>query len=328
MSDLANHPVRAIAAKDISDARRDRFILIVTGFIALAALTSLITGAIALATDLATYNDARATLLALGKTLDNIAAPEFYPLKLLRGAIEQIEIIGAVLGILAGFRAAVSERGRQTLALIMTRPVNGWQFLAGKYVAGLVLLSAGLLAVFAAAALALQLTSGVGLGLGDLGRIGIVWVAASAYVMVFYSLTFILTLWMKRPANALLISFAVWLLVVLVAPQIGDTLDPDNQVAGGVFKQLQVPKAEQDRIKAGYATFETLRNGIEASSITKHFERFSFAVLGIKDTYTGKPLGPILVEKQGDFFWIFLTSLGLAVIMLARPINANRLTKE
>lgn len=328
MSELANHPVRAIAAKDISDARRDRFILIVTGFIALAALTSLITGAIALATDVATYNDAKATLLALGKSLDSIAAPEFYPLKLLRGAIEQIEIIGAVLGILAGFRAAVSERGRQTLALIMTRPVKGWQFLAGKYVAGLVLLSAGLFAVFAAAALALQLTSGVGLGLGDLGRIGIVWLAASAYVMVFYSLTFILTLWMKRPANALLISFAVWLLVVLVAPQIGDTLDPDNQVAGGVFKQLHVPKAEQERIKAGYATFETLRNGIEASSITKHFERFSFAVLGIKDTYTGKPLGPILVEKKGDFFWIFLTSLGLAVIMLARPINANRLTKE
>ncbi|KEO55025.1 ABC transporter permease [Thioclava pacifica] len=328
MSDFTNHPVRTIAGKDIADARRDRFILIVTGFIALAALTSLITGAVALSTDVATYNDAKATLLALGKSLDSIAAPEFYPLKLLRGAIEQFEIIGAVLGILAGFRAAVSERGRQTLALIMTRPVKGWQFLAGKYVAGLVLLSTGLLAVFALAALALQLSSGVGLGLGDLSRIGIVWLVASAYVMVFYGLTFILTLWMKRPANALLISFAVWLLVVLVAPQIGDTLDPDNQVAGGVFKQLQVPKAEQDRIKAGYATFETVRNGIEAASITKHFERFSFAVLGIKDTYTGKALGPILVEKQGDFLWIFLTSLGLAVLMIARPINANRLTKE
>jgi len=328
MPDLVNHPVRAIAAKDIADARRDRSILIVTGFIALAALISLVTGAIALATDVATYNDAKATLLALGKTLDTIAAPEFYPLKLLRGAIEQIEIIGAVLGILAGFRAAVSERGRQTLALIMTRPVKGWQFLAGKYLAGLALLAAALFAVFFAAAVALQVVSGVGLTLGDLGRIGIVWAVASAYVMVFYSLSFILTLWMKRLANALLISFAVWLLVVLVAPQIGDTLDPDNQVAGGVFKQLQVPKAEQNRIKAGYGTFETIRNGIEAASITKHFERFSFAVLGIKDSYTGKPLGPILVEKKGDFFWIFLTSLGLAVFMMARPINANRLTKE
>lgn len=328
MSDPTNQPVRTIAAKDIRDATRDRFILIVTGFIAIAALTALVTGAIALATDVTTYNDAKATLLALGKSLDTIAAPEFYPLKLLRGAIEQIEIIGAVLGILAGFRAAVSERGRQTLALIMTRPVKGWQFLAGKYVAGLVLLSAGLLAVFAVAAVALQLTSGVGLGLGDLGRMLIVWFAATAYVMAFYSLTFLLTLWLRRPANALLVSFAVWLLVVLVAPQIGDTLDPDNQVAGGVFKQLSVPKAEQDRIKAGYAAFETIRNGIEASSITKHFERFSFAVLGIKDTYTGRPLGPILVEKKGDFYWIFLTSLGLTVLMIAIPIKANRLTKE
>ena len=327
MSDQSN-PVNAIARKDVTDALRDRFILIVIGFIALAAMTSLVTGAIALATDVATYNDAKATLLALGKTLDSIAAPEFYPLKLLRGAIEQIEIIGAVLGILAGFRAALSERGRQTLALIMTRPLRQWQFLAGKLAAGTVLISAGLLAVFVLAALLLQLTSGVGLGLGDLGRIAIVWVVASIYVMAFFTFTFIATLWIKRPANALLISFAVWLLVVLVAPQIGDTLDPDNQVAGGVFKQLMVPKVEQNRIKAGYATFETIRNGIEASSITKHFERFSFAVLGIKDSYTGKPLGPILVEKKGDLFWIFLTSLGLALVMFARPLKSDRLTKE
>ncbi len=327
MSDLTN-PVNAIARKDVTDALRDRFILIVIGFIALAALTSLVTGAIALATDVATYNDAKATLLALGKTLDSIAAPEFYPLKLLRGAIEQIEIIGAVLGILAGFRAALSERGRQTLALIMTRPLQQWQFLAGKLAAGATLISTGLLAVFVLAAVLLQLISGVGLGFGDLGRIVIVWAVASIYVMAFFTFTFVATLWMKRPANALLISFAVWLMVVLVAPQIGDTLDPDNQVAGGVFKQLMVPKDEQERIKAGYATFETIRNGIEVSSITKHFERFSFAVLGIKDNYTGKPLGQILVEKSGDFFWIFLTSLGLAFVMFARPLKSARLTKE
>lgn len=321
-------PVGAIARKDVIDVLRDRFILIVMGFIALAAMTSLVTGAIALSTDVATYNGAKATLLALGKSLDSIAAPEFYPLKLLRGAIEQIEIIGAVLGILAGFRAAVSERGRQTLALIMTRPIRQWQFLAGKFVAGAVVLSVGLFGVFALAAIVLEFVSGVGLGMSDLGRIAIVWVVASLYVITFFTFTFIATLWMKRPANALLVGFAVWLLVVLIAPQIGDTLDPDNQVAGGVFKQLQVPKVEQERIKAGYATFETIRNGIEVSSITKHFERFSFAVLGIKDTYTGKPLGPILVEKRGDFLWIFFTTLGLAGVMFSRRLKSNRLTKE
>ncbi len=321
-------PVGAIARKDVTDVLRDRFIIIVMAFLAVAAMTSLVTGAIALATDVATYNDAKATLLALGKSLDSIAAPEFYPLKLLRGAIEQIEIIGAVLGILAGFRAAVSERGRQTLALIMTRPIRQWQFLAGKFVAGAVVLSVGLLAVFGLAAILLDFVSGVGLGASDLLRMAIVWVAASLYVIAFFAFTFVATLWMRRPANALLVSFAVWLLLVLIAPQIGDTLDPDNQVAGGVFKQLHVPKAEQQRIASGYATFETIRNGIEVSSITKHFERFSFAVLGIKDTYTGKPLGPILVEKRGDFLWIFFTTLGLTGVMFTRRLKSNRLTKE
>jgi len=320
--------VMAIARKDMSDALRDRFILTVTLFLTLAALVSLLTGAIAMATDVATYNEARATLLALGKNAADLAAPEFYPLRLLRGAIEQIEIIGAVLGILTGFRAAVSERGRQTLALILTRPVAQWQFLAGKLTAGALLLAAGLAVVFALGAGLLELTAGTGLGFSDLLRLATVWAAASIYTTAFFLLAFVATLWMKRPANALLLSFIVWLLLVLVAPQIGDTLDPDNQVAGGVFAQLQIPKVEQNRIKAGYATFETIRNGIEISSITKHFERFSFAVLGIKDTYAGKPLGPILVEKTGDVLWIFFTTLGLVGLMFARRLNPERLTKE
>ena len=97
-------PVRTIAAKDIRDALRDRFILIVTLFLGIAALAALVTGAIALRTDVATYEAAKASLLALGKTADSIAAPEFYPLRLLRGAIEQTEIIGAAIAILIGYR--------------------------------------------------------------------------------------------------------------------------------------------------------------------------------------------------------------------------------
>lgn len=94
MSDGLYHPVRNIAAKDITDASRDGFIVLITVFLAVAALASLVTGAIALATDAATYDAARATLLALGKSVDVIAAPEFYPLKLLRGTIEQTRSSG------------------------------------------------------------------------------------------------------------------------------------------------------------------------------------------------------------------------------------------
>lgn len=328
MSDISTNPVFVIAGKDVSDAGRDRFILLVTLFLTVAAIVSLVTGAIALATDVATYDAARATLLALGKPVDAIATPEFYPLRLLRGAIEQTEIIGAAIAILMGYRAAASERGRQTLALIMTRPVRRWQFLAGKALAGLLLLTGGLLVVLSIGAVVLHFVSGVGLNAMDLLRIGIVWIVAVAYTTCFFLTAFVLTLWMKRPPQALLAAFCLWLLLVLIAPQIGDTLDPDNQVAGGVFAQLHIAKPDQVEIMKGFATFETVRTGIEAASITKHFERFAFAVLGIKDTYAGVPLGTILLEKWGDALFILLASLGLGGILLALPIRSDRLTKE
>lgn len=329
MSDavLTPSPVGTIATKDIRDALRDRFILLVTAFLGLAATVALVTGAIALRGDVATYEAAKATLLAIGKSVDAIKAPEFYPLRLLRGAVEQIEIIGAAIAILLGYRSAASERGRQTLSLIFTRPMRRWQFVAGKALAGLGLLAGGLALVLGGLTLVLHLMSGIGLMIDDLLRITIVWGVAVAYTACFFLLSFILTLHMKQPSHALLVAFAVWLLLVLIAPQIGDTLDPDNQVAGGVFKQLNIAKPDQIQIMKGYATFETVRDGIEQASVTKHFERFTFAVLGIKATYAGMPLGPILTEMLGNLVWIFLTALGLGALALALPINPDRLSK-
>ena len=179
-------PVRTIAAKDIRDALRDRFILIVTGFLGLAALVALVTGAIALRGDVATYEAAKASLLALGKSADAIKAPEFYPLRLLRGAIEQIEIIGAAIAILIGYRSAASERGRQTLSLMLTRPMRRWQFVAGKALAGIGLLASGLALVLGGLALILHLMSGVGLTSDDLLRIAIVWGVSVAYLSLIH----------------------------------------------------------------------------------------------------------------------------------------------
>jgi ABC-2 type transport system permease protein len=321
-------PILTIARRDAVDATRDQFLQTVTAFLLLAVVVSIVAGAIALASDVATYAAARDQLLALGKPASAIAAPEFYPLKLLRGAIEQIEIMGAVIALLAGYRAAAAERGRQTLALILTRPLRHWEFLAAKLLGGIGLAALSLLAVFVVATLLLAVLAGVGLSGDDLARVAITWAVASVYVAGFYTLSFGLCLWARQPANGLLYGFAIWLLIVLIAPQIGDTLDPDNQVAGGVFAQLSVPKAEQDRIKAGYAGYETLRNGIEVASVTKHFERFTFAVLGIKDTYTGMPLATVLIEKQWDALWILLFTLGLGGCVLLRPISPDRLTKE
>ncbi len=323
-----HNPIVTIAAKDMRDAARDRFLLIVTGFLVLAALTALITGAIALSTDVATYDAAKASLLALGKSAASIKPPEFYPMRLLRGAVEQIEIVGSAIAILIGFRAAAAERGRQTLALILTRPLRRWQFIGGKIVAELGLLAFGLGVVMGLCAVLLHLMSGIGLTGNDLGRIGLVWAVSVVYMASFFLAAFLLTLHLPRPSTALLIAFALWLVIVLVAPQIGDTMDPDNQVAGGVFKALSISRPDQLEIMTTYAGFEAVRNGIEIASITKHFERFAFAVLGIKATYVGLPLGPILSEKALDILWIILAALGLASLALVLPLNTKTLSQE
>lgn len=320
--------ILTIALRDAREQLRDRFLVWATLALLVAAAVSLVTGAIALNSDAATYAAARAQLLALGKSAAAIAAPEFYPLKLMRGMIEQIEIMGAVIALVAGYRAAAAERGRQTLALILTRPMPHWAYSFAKIIGGAGLAAVSLAIVFLATAILLPIVSGIGLTIGDAGRLVLTWAAGVFYLTALYTLGFGLSLWAKSPASGLIYAFALWILVVLVAPQIGDTMDPDNQVAGGVFAQLSVPKDEQNRIKAGFAGYESFRNGIEVASVTKHFERFTFAVLGIKDTYTGAPLAKVMAEKQGDLLFLFLFSLGLGGMVLLRPINPDRLTKE
>ncbi len=325
---MMHSPVFTIAAKDIRDAARDRFLLIITGFLVIAALTALITGAIALATDVATYQAAKATLLALGKSAAAIRPPEFYPLRLLRGTVEQVEIVGAAIAILIGYRAAAAERGRQTLALILTRPVRRWQFVAGKIVAGAGLLTFGLAVVMGLCAVLLHLMSGIGVSMGDIGRITLVWAISVVYVTCFFLAAFVLTLHLPRASTALMLAFALWLVIVLIAPQIGDTMDPDNQVAGGVFKALSIARPDQLQIMQAYAGFEAVRGGIEAASVTKHFERAAFAILGIKASYAGLPLGPVLAEKTLDILWIVAAAIVLAALSLALPLNPRTLTEE
>lgn len=320
--------VLTIALRDAREQLRDRFLFWATLALVVAATASLVTGAIALHSDAATYAAARDQLLALGKDASAIASPEFYPLKLMRGMIEQVEIMGAVIALVAGYRAAAAERGRQTLALILTRPLPHWAYRLAKIIGGMGLAAVSLGIVVIATAILLPIVSGIALGLDDALRLGLTWAAGVLYLTALFTLGFGLSLWAKSPASGLIAAFALWILVVLVAPQIGDTMDPDNQVAGGVFAQLSVPKAEQDRIKASFAGYETFRNGIEVASVTKHFERFTFAILGIKDTYTGAPVAKVLAEKQGDLLFLFLFSLGLGGLVLLRPINPDRLTKE
>ena len=175
---------------------------------------------------------------------------------------------------------------------------------------------------------ALAAISGVGLDASALLRIFAVFCAAILYVGSFFLLGFILALGFRRLPTALLAAFAVWLSLVLIAPQIGDTMDPDNQVAGGVFRKLSIPKPVEKEILKSFATYETIRDGIEQASPAKHFERYSFAVLGIKDIYNGQSLAEVIRDRVSDIWWLLAVFAALATVLFARPLNLPRLNKE
>ena len=320
--------IRVIAAKEIRDALRTHVVVAIAGFLLLAAMIALAVSGIALHGDVVAYEEAKAVLISLGKPVDALVAPAYFPLRLMRGFIEQTEIIGAVLGIILGYRAAAIERGRNTLALVMTRPLSQRVFLAGKTGGNLVLITTSIALAFLLCVIAIVTIGGVPLTAEELLKVFLSFVAASFYTASFFMLGLFLALHMRRLPHALLYAFAIWLALVLVAPQIGDTLDPDNQVSGGVFKKLNIAKPQANEILKSFASYEYARNAIEEASPAKHVERITFALLGIKEIYNGVPIGTILSERMRDPVALFLIFAAMAALLFGFRIDFTRITKE
>jgi ABC-type transport system involved in multi-copper enzyme maturation permease subunit len=327
MSDLGLQ-FSAIAGKEISDAARTKILGIITVFLVGAGIIALVVGAIALSAEVANYNTARDLLISLGKPVDALSAPSFLPLKQMRGFIEYVEIIGAILGIVMGHRAAASERGRNTIGLLLSRPLRQWVLIGGKCFGNLAAVACVLALVFAIGAVGITLIAKVTLNGTDFARVAVTYLASLLYVGMFFLMGFLLALHMKRSSHALLAAFTIWLALVLIAPQIGDTLDPDNQVGSGVFRTLGIAKPQEKDIMKSFATYETVRDGIEQLSPAKHFERWSFAALGVKETYAGKPLNFVFYDRYNDLLWLIGPFLTLLAALFLTPLNISKLNQN
>lgn len=77
-----------------------------------------------------------------------------------------------------------------------------------------------------------------------------------------------------------------------------------------------------------FKTYETLRDGIEQSSPAKHFERLSFAVLGIKDIYAGQPLVSVIQDRLGDVLWLIGLIGSVLGILAISPLKINNLKES
>lgn len=299
-----------IMRKELLDIRRNRFLLLLLSFVLVAVLVSILVSSLDFRTKLDAYNRYAAALHQANSGLVP-APPQLFPLQLLQGSIEYLEILGALFAIVLGYGMIAKEKQRATLGLIFTRPVGRFQLAYGKLLALALIWLIAVLTIFSVLSLVLGVVANSPLHLMDAYRLlmgaGVSWL----YLLLWSALAMGLASFTRQLGISLVVSIVLWLSVVLILPQIGDTMDPDNQVPGGLFYSLQISKKHEHALLAHFATFEIVRNGIEVSSIEKNYERATFAYLGIKPKFNQKPIG-----------YSFQGTLPNALILLFSTIGA------
>jgi ABC-type transport system involved in multi-copper enzyme maturation permease subunit len=303
----------ALAHHEFRSAVRSRILAVLVAILVVITTVSVYISSVEFRSKLADYEAYKAAAQAGG--LQTIAPSLLAPLSLLRGSIEYLEIIGAVIAIALGYLSVSRERSNRTLPLLLSRPVSTGEFAAGSGLGAVAVISTLVAATAAVAVLCVGVIGHHWISPMEAFKLLLGYVAAVMYLGVFYALGAVMTARSKVSANGLMVALGVWVLIVLVLPQIGDTLDADNQVPGGLFKSLTLDRAGETEVLKHFASYEKTRTSIEEVSFAKHFERFAFAMTDVKEKYHGFSLPHLLGAKRNDIGWLAFYALAFAALL-------------
>jgi ABC-2 type transport system permease protein len=288
-----------LARKEVTDAFRNRLFVVALLLLLGLSITAIGLGAITVHNRVAEYNQSVQVLRDLGRT-EIPPMPTLNPIAISKNFINYLAMLGALLSIILGFTTIEKERQSGTLGLILSRPLYRDQFLTGKVLGNAALLAVLLAAVGLITVLALIVVGQIGLT-GDQGvKLGLTMFMSWLYMLIFFLLALFFTLWLPDGKQALLLTMIVWLVFAFIFPQIGDTMDLDNQLPGGFFASMGMNKAQEDAALQQFRWYETVRDGVEELSPTKHYERVSFALLGIKTQFAANTWLEVLQLKMID----------------------------
>jgi ABC-2 type transport system permease protein len=285
-----------LARKEFTDAFRNRLFVVALIMLLGLSLTAIGLGAISVHNRVAEYNQSVQVLRDLGRT-DIPPMPPLNPIAISKNFINYLAMVGALLSMILGFTAIRKERQGGTLRLVLSRPVYRDQLLTGKVLGNAALLAVLMAAVGIVTALALGVIGGVSLSADQLIKLGLTMIMSWLYMLIFFLLAMFFALWLPDGNQALLLTVIVWLVFAFIFPQIGDTMDLDNQLPGGFFATMGMSKAQEDAALQHFKWYETVRDGVEELSPTKHYERVSFALLGIKTQFTNNTWLEVLQLK-------------------------------
>jgi ABC-type transport system involved in multi-copper enzyme maturation permease subunit len=299
---MTNARILALAGHDYRAAVRNRILAALLLTVLVVTTVSVLVAAFDYQTKIDDYERYKAAAAAAGVT--NVAPLPLRPLQLLRSVVEYIEIVGAVIAIALGYLSVARERGNRTVWLLRSRPVSPGELTFGPALGAIGLIATLVIVTAVIAVVSIGIWGHDWITAEQLVKVALWCVASIVYMGAFYCLGAIMTARSRVLANGLVAALVVWLVVVLIIPQIGDTMDPDNQVPGGLFSALNLDKSHESRVLAKFDTYERVRNGIEELSFAKHYERFAFAVLDVKDKYRDMSIAQLVTETRSDIIWM------------------------
>lgn len=302
-----------IARKEITDALRNKLFLITLGLLLLLAAVSIILGALQVRAAITDYNNSIEFLKSMGKT-EMPPMPSLNPLAASKGFVNYLGMIGAILAMILGNHAIVKEQRSGTLKLLLSRPVYRDSLLNGKLLGNLGLLASisGLVGIITY--VSLLFIGSVSLSGDEILRMLFFFIMSFLYMTVFLVLALALALLNQNGNKALLVTIIIWLVFAFIFPQIGDTMDMDNQLPGGFFAQMGMTKDKEHKVLADFKFYETLRDSIEEMSPTKHYERVSFALLNVKPGFENNTAAEVLQLKWINLVGLIAPSLLLCLI--------------
>ena len=270
-----------IAKKEIRDTFKNKLFLSILIMLLILTIVSILLGSYQVRANMDNYNSSVSFLKSLGKS-ELPPPPELNPISASKSFVNYIGMVGALMAIVLGNTAIVREVKSGTLQLIFTRGVFRDTFLTGKLLGNAIILLGITIITGIITFIAVILIGGVALNASDVVRMLLFFLMSFLYMMFFNVLSMGIASSTLKENRALLLTVVVWLLLSFVFPQIGDTMDMDNQIPGGFFSAMGMTRDQEHQILQKFTFYEKLRDGIEEMSPTKHYERISYALLNIK----------------------------------------------
>jgi ABC-type transport system involved in multi-copper enzyme maturation permease subunit len=218
--------IGVIAAHQLRMLRRERVFLAILAALLLMTVLAGFIGWSSHNTIVRVYEESSAMLASEGQP----PPPNPFELKprlsLLSNMTIYIPLIGALLAIVVGHLAIVTDRAAGSTRLIFSRPISRSTYLWGK-LAGI----AGALVVILAASYVLSVVSltivnGSAPTTAELGRLALFFALSLAYMLLFALVGMASALVVRGRSLSLLVALGIWMVVTFMVPQFTSGLRP------------------------------------------------------------------------------------------------------